>query len=480
MTQPERIKYSSRAVMADGVQLHRLTAFNDTVDLSKEPVQELTNEGVVEYKSNTPDVSITIDANLTGETNTMALLADRMIIRTVSSANAAVRGGKGFWYIKSASSNAVLHSVQASDFLDCYVDLMTHDAPDDTTVDRSVWFHRAAVTGFNVAVDVNGFATESYQLTATNKRIFAGAFKGARVMKLYNTYSIITASTTSTAQVFKLGTAVPHGSDILYVCKNEQVYGSKGAASGYTTNISTGVPSGTYAFTKVRTQSGQGNTFRMISLSGNINTITSTDDFHIVYLPPSGAPMTTWDEGSGGRLDATPGYQIYSTAGAFGAATRGNVKVWLYNGTGPAGYTTTAQAVTLRLQTVNIDVSLTEDQLFQLSEQDPYGVSRQVPVPITVTVTANDNDLTMWAAACATSVSFKTLSIADFSSDNELVIEYYKDTNKTTKIGTMVISDMEVTGDARAVSVGGNASQELTFLADNFRFYGSGANITGY
>lgn len=468
---PEKIEYYSEALMIDGVEAHRVQRFGSSSDKSREKLQELANSGAVQWRSDIPAVSITIDTNDVGSTDTMALVCDKMIAKSLATETNGPRGGNYRWFIKAASSNAQIRDITQADMLNCYCDFITPITEDGTEVTRAMWIHRAALTGISYSYDVNGFAAENYTLTSDNKRWFLGDWKHARVYKPHN---IANASAGGTKyQAWLLASAIPEGSQLLFYCKNDQVYGNASV---------TGIGAeGTITASTIGSMSEY--QLYIHTTGASLDSASATDDVHFVYLPPTTQQGITWERGDTQtiRQSTAPGYEIESVSTSFGGVSRGYIEAYLYNTDGPFGETTSTTAgVTLRLQTVNIDGSYTEEELLQLSYAKRYGYSRIDPV-YTVAITANDSDLDIFARACATSESSaRQLRLDDFSDSNQLLIKTYKDEDKTTLLRTMRIDDMVVTGENHDVSVGGNAVQEFTFTSDNIFASGTGVNITGY
>jgi hypothetical protein len=470
---PERIEYYSEALMIDGVEAHRVQQFGSSSDKSREKLQELANKGAVQWRSALPAVSITVNTNDVGSTDTMALACDKMIVKALATETDGPRGGNYRWFIKAASSNAQIRDIDQDDMLSCYCDFMAPVTEDGDEVTRVMWVHRAALTGISYSYDVNGFATENYTFTADNKRWFLGDWKHARIYKPYNIANASSVGSGANAQSWLLASAIPDGSQLLFYCNNDQIYGNASV---------TGIGSeGTITASTVGSMSEH---MLFIHTTGaSLDSAIATDNVHFVYLPPLTAQGITWERPNTqtGRQSTAPGYEIESVSTSFGGVSRGYIEAYLYNTDGPFGETTSTTAgVTLRLQTVNIDYSSTEEELLQLSYAKRYGYSRIDPV-FTVSVTANDSDLDLFARLCATSEgTANQVGIDDFSDSNQLLIKTYKDEDKSTLLRTMRIDNMVVTGENHDVSVGGNAVQEFTFTADNIFASGTGVNITGY
>jgi hypothetical protein len=493
MAKTDRIQHKMVAVMCDGVQLHRVQRFGASSDLPQEQTVELSNSGVVEYKKGIPDVTVTLETNESGSNDILSLVADKMIVKSQTPAANSTPPliGTYRWAVKAASSNSLIHSVNAQDFLDCYCDFTVPVTEDNTSVTRTMWIHRAGLSGVNWAFDANGYASENYQFKASNKRWFANAWAGVRVAKLYPNNATSMGGGLPHVSFNFTGSAMPSGCRPLYYAVNEKVY----ACVATSLTGVTGVPNLGDGNVRMATSgwkkgvSSPNYFYVCTSVAGGIDTAavlkSSLADIYVLYLASSTwNQYPTWSETA--RFDTSAGYLITSTSGAFGGSVRGNYKMWLTN-TNRAADTTTDANQTLRLQNVSIDISLTTDQLLQLGQHKPYGISRQVPVPVNVTVTANDSDLALFAGGAATTAGqAKTVGIEDFNGKNQLTIEVYRDIAKTTKLRTFVVTNMSVTGENIDNAVNSDGSQEITFTADNIRVFGANTgtltttNVTGY
>ena len=71
----KRATYRGVGLFANGNQLNRVTAFGTTGTLSKEEVFELGNPDIIEIVEDSPEVSMTIDANEYGSLDNIKHLA---------------------------------------------------------------------------------------------------------------------------------------------------------------------------------------------------------------------------------------------------------------------------------------------------------------------------------------------------------------------------------------------------------------------
>ena len=79
MAKPEKQRYSGVAISIDGIQIHRVQTVTVATDIGREQTLEMGNAGVVEWVEATPAVTVTLDTNEVGSTDTLALLTDKMI-----------------------------------------------------------------------------------------------------------------------------------------------------------------------------------------------------------------------------------------------------------------------------------------------------------------------------------------------------------------------------------------------------------------
>lgn len=462
MSKPEKQKSSGVACLIDGVLTKRVQTLGVSVDITREQIQELANEGVVEYIADSPTVGITIDTNDVGSTDTLALLTDKMLTYGVDDPGDGPLGGRYRFYIKTASSNSVGRTITQSDMLSGYCSIMATLNEDGTNAKRTMWMNRCAVTGVSYSYDVSGNAAENYTLSTDNKTWFLNQYAGVRC---YKPVFRQIGSTSDGVKFFALDSCVPAASTVVAVgfnntiLRNRDINGVTGNATMYWGNSDAEL-----------VVTAAGITFGHSTASG------STDRFWIIYEPEGGD--VTWESEAD---SANPGWELESSAGAVGAIRRGNIKAYLWNTQTSSKTTYTLAGRGLRLQTVSIDVALGEDQLFELGTDGFYAISKQTPIPITVTITANDADLEYFAALLSTGIAteIESLTITDFNGFNSLRVEVYQDKAKTILLKTISIDSMYVQNENFNVSVGDNASHEMTFTTDNISIVGSGVNVTG-
>jgi hypothetical protein len=493
MPKPEKVRYSGAAILVDGVQLKRVQNFSADSDIPNERILELANSGIVDFVDQSPSVSVTIDTNLYGSVDNAALIADAAIDLGVVSNYADHR--RGYYSHKLGTPNATIRTVTQSHMLEAYCTIAVPILQESTSIARTMVLPRAALTGYSLNFDVGGLASENFTLTSFEKEWYFNYLSDVRVYKLTN-HNI--GHTTDATRQYMMNNV--NGG----LSGTSQAFGRLGSAIGAST-----YPNATFNFDIVPIGLIAGNNFyRSVSMPaatnpfqftgsgefyfstsrnmrGVVTVATSTwpkqystplgregEDIYLVFKPQSNQ---TWSGLS--TNSANPGYALVSTAGSYGGVGKGYITAWLWNAGTPAETTYTAAGKALRLQTVAVDVSMTSENLEELGNFQTYGIVRIPPVDVTVTVTANDSDIEMWSRLAGKKFSTMTegeLYTGLFNGNNQLRIEVYKDRAKVILLETITVSNMTVTGDSYSVSVGGNASQEITFLADNVTLAGSG------
>jgi hypothetical protein len=473
MSKPEKQIASGVACLIDGVLTKRVQTLGSSVDITREQIQELANSGIVEYIAESPVVSIQIDTNDVGSTDTLAILTDKMLTYTDDVESTGPRAGIHRFFIDAASSNAAYRSITEQDMVDGYCSILATVNEEGTTAKRTMYMNHCAITGVAFSYDVSGNATENYTLTADNKTWFFNGWAQARCYKPIN-YQIIPGfgDTASPRGIgFQdLSSAIPDLSTVIAVGINNTILrargnGITGNATFYDNEDMVNVCNNGYLIA----------TTYALSTPFVATTDATTDRCWIVYVP-SGA---TWEATS---IATNPGWELESTSGAIGALRKGMIKAYLWNTGTDTESTYTAAGKALRLQTVSIDVALGEEQLHELGTDGFYGISKNTPVPITVTVAANDSDLEYFCALAATSYAnsgVKTANVGDFGGANSLRLEIYKEKSQETLLKTIAISNMYVQNENFNVSVGDKAVNEMSFTCDNVTITGSGVNVTG-
>ena len=472
LAKPEKVKASGVSLAIDGVITRRVQRLSIGGDFPQEQISELANAGVVQYISDAPEFSIQIDTNDVGSVDTMAMICDALIPYTVSTVNADRRGGALRSYIRSTSSNDV--TIDQNDMLNGYCSLLVSLDDDGTSAERAMWVNHCGVTGVNLAYDVDGNFAENFTLAADNKTWFHHTAANVRMYKPL--LMQMSANPVGNGAVFQhLSNAdtsspagVPNGATVYAIGVNNEILYTQ-HLSGVTQNCTVWpLQNGRFAASAAGVLSTP-----WFSVAAN-----STDRCWIIYKHSDTA---TWEATSDAN---SPGWELEASAGAVGALRRGYMTAYLWNSNTDSKSTYTAAGRALRLQSVSIDVALGEDKLYELGTDGFYGISKQTPVPVTVTISALESDLEYFAALVSTShanTDVLGMTVSDFNGYNKVRIELYKDKAKTAanKLKIIEIEKMYVQSENFDVSVGGNATQEITFSCDNVSIAGQGVSITG-
>ena len=487
MAKPERIPAKGVSVFIDGMLTKRIQTVGVNIDVTREQVLELANEGVIENVRDNDSVTVQLDTVDVGSTDTLALLVDKMIPYEKDQQDHAAdprnRGTDHKFMIKAASSNASYRTITASDLLDNYSNILVANQENTTAVARVLYAPRCSVTNMSLSYDVSGNAAENYTLLTDKKVWFLNASRGVRLYK--PVFSQVQRDfTASTISFVGLHSCIPVTATVVAVLLNDRLV-FDGAVSAdstalgswdITTNIvedDTNLLASSLTITHISAPSGG-----LPFATPWVATASGTSSRSAILWYGAGH---LWE--ADGSNTEQPGYELESTSGALGAIRKGQIKARLFN-QGNDDASATANAV-LRLQTVSIDVSPGEERLFELGRQGHYGVAKTSPVPISISVTAIDSDIEYYAMLLATAKGTvaggpTVLNSDDFTvGNNKLIIDIYKESSQINLLKTITINDMSVTTENFGVAVGEQASQELSFTADNITIVGSGFNVTG-
>ena len=474
MAKSEKIKFSGQAALLDGIEARRVQTLGSTTDISRDQVLELANSGVVQYIDNIPTVSITLDTNEYGSTDTVALVCDKVIQYSNKAAADPTRTGTMDKDIQTGKKNS--WTVIQTDLLNSYVDIIAAIRPDaDTAVNRSYWIHRAALTGYALSYNVDGVATENFTLTSDNKTYYLNAWKGIRATKLrlaqIGSYEGASAAAVKGQRFYFEASALPKVGAAFQATPigmgiNENIFRS--GVSGITFSNFSSVA----ALNGTRSHSSKWGSFKLYGIATAYAASTNANDRVIAIWKMNQGTQQAWTGTT---------WALGATAGSIGGLTRGYIYAQLWNTAGPSNETSAdALGRTLRLQSVAIDASLSSDALTELGRFQSYGIIRQDPIPVVVTVTANDTDLDMFARAAGTSDANAKYVYTDmFNGTNALRLRVYKAKDSTVAanlLRTIEVRRMVVNSENQNIAVGGVATQEMVFQGDNISIKGSSIN----
>jgi hypothetical protein len=79
MSKQNYIRADGYGLFVDGVQAERITSVNLALDKGTEDITQLSDSGIVQKISQTPDVSITVESNFIGNTDLLRMMTDKLI-----------------------------------------------------------------------------------------------------------------------------------------------------------------------------------------------------------------------------------------------------------------------------------------------------------------------------------------------------------------------------------------------------------------
>lgn len=467
MAKPERIRHTGVACLINGYPSHRVQTVAISSDITRDETQELANANIVEYISQAPKVSLSIDSNEVGSTNLMAAITGKFVPLTATT-GADWRSGTYLQNMTSTANNA--WSITESDLIGAYADVALTVTEDATTVGRTCWVHRAALSGVTLSYDQGGLASENYTLEADNKTWFLNNYRDARMYMVRNNQVRAYSSAANyeytfcllSSALYQVASAGLKTSTTIAVGIGPNVY--RLSASDYTI-MNGGLYTATIATTS---KSSRGKAMVKVQSANQwMNTGWNPDSLNcMVMIVPFTAQ--TW---SAGNTTTNPGFKNTAVTTAIGGISRGQIDIYLSTGSS----TSLATNKLLRAQTANIDIGMTTDANYELGRDGAYGYLRQSPIPVSVTLTFNDSDLETWAKITGTTfASVADIYLSLFKGNNKLFIKVYKDKAKATLLKTVTVNNMSVVSERHNVAVGSVATQEFGFTASNITVAGSG------
>lgn len=438
MAKPDSIRYDWVSCVIDGVIAKRVQTLGSSTDFTEEKLLELGNKGSAEV-TDEPSLSVTIDTNDWGTTNTVALMAN-----LYSTGFALDNGG----YKGAIGDNSYV--ITENDFETAAVDIVAPVSEDGLVLARTLYLGYAFVSSLSLSYDVGGVATENYSLESDFKRWYLNDHKAAVVYTA--AYKDATTATIT-------GVNLQTGYTGLIVTVNGVVQADELTATA---------------------RPGMGSTITLTDDTANTDVTASpalsivTGDRVRVVASTDAATTFTW---------------LSSTPSGIGGAKKGMVAIHLSDvaDAGPV----LATDKSLRIQSVSIDVDLSRETLEELGNYRVYSRTLQTPIPISATLTVNDSDLEMWAdlSKLTWDVTLDELDIEDFVKTSVLEVRIYK-SKKTHTIDTsgadgttfgdntllkvVRLENCSVSGESHTVSTGGIAQQEFTISAEDIIISGTG------
>jgi len=498
MAKQETVRYDKYGLFANGIQLERVTDVSISADFSQENTYQLSDSSIVQKITQTPEVSITVDTNFIGSVDNMRILANKAIdVNSLSTAD--IRSGSDIRYcetgngdetylrydrIKNSSVNGANNTTDVDhlDILNAYVDLTMPIGEGTTSIGRTLHIHRAALTGYSHSLDVNGYATESYTLSASNRYWFASAWRGVRPYLLSDSEIVATAAAASGANtqqfVVHSVAAFSHSADCVGIFVGvEEAWADDSDFTFYANASSDGETMARY---QIANDDVASDTWANPFVSSPTDASRSQC---ILMLRPF---TSTVSQTYAGSTAANPGFEINSTSGSIGALSRYQAEIYVYNtqkdpADGAVGGAT-SEGRLLRVQSFNVDVSPESESKYQIGDKEAFSVFRQTPVNVTGTFSLLASDLEAQGILSGTEMGADTyystekITASDLNSYNNFEVWYYKEEAKTTKLCTLRVTGFTVSNETINVSVGGEGAEEFSFEADNFYLIPTGEN----
>ncbi len=407
MAKPDFVRYSALALYADEHQMRRVNRFSADTSFLDEDILELTNNGVAETIDTLDSVSVTVDCHEFGSTENLAKAVN-------------------FFQAGDVGATANSHYITDGSFDKAQVDFMLKltSGTNNDPLAASCWYGSCWLSGFTASYSADGNATESYTFEGEYKRWFTNAyrdtyvFSGTRTSSTQSTVYGQTLQSTHTGRVLTVNGLV----------KADVKAGGSSAIS--------------------LTDSGSDTIVSATDIDGNAVTFNAGDRVRLVA--PKTAPASL--------------SQLATTPAGIGALRRGMIDIYLYNGTSGNA------EKTLRLQSVDLNVSLDRAATPELGSQRNYARILNRPINVEVSAEALMSDLEMFAKIANKESEFDAMSLNeidtdDFTNDTTVVIKLYKsETNHAAAnlLKTITISDLTMSSDGFSIDAGGNATVSIT------------------
>jgi hypothetical protein len=496
MAKASRVRYSGTAPFADDTQVNRVQAMGSSSNLTTEDIKELGTLNIVEIVDDVPQVDVSIDTNENGTNEVLGLLSNKGYgCQVVAIPNGAAIGTNkvkvrpGSYYAKgnrvlfdgmeltvSGSSaqkvyllpevSGVKAGVAASvpaggieiatvtpsagianqsnivdsrpfkdvtelDFELAKVDIFVpvKQSGSGANVQRTMYLERAFANNVTFGFQVNGTATANFALETDNKRWFLNN-SAQIVVNEFKTTTAPTLTLTNTPNV------LANGSKMLKVVKNgsELVEGVDFTVSGTTLTL-TQVPT-TGDLVKVRYTSANGGKFF--------------------------APVPALEE---------PHPELA------GGIREGQIELYLVDKDGVVDTTRTP-----RVQSANVTLPLTREQLDELGSSYPYDRPMTLPVNVSVSLELKDSDLELMArfAGYNSLTGVDEIALSDLVKNKGLLVKIYRETDvKRAKlpaghpdkyaVKTFYIKNLIPQSESWNVNTDSDATQSFEFLAHNIK-----------
>jgi hypothetical protein len=416
LAKPTKVRYSGVGVSANGYLLSRVQNVSVDTDLGEEEARELTNSEVVEFTTNNPNVSISIETNEYGSCRNL-----RAFVAT------------------SGGALAAQEEVNVDSFDGTSADIAVQ-IEEDNVIKRTVVVNDAFPTAVSWNFDVGGVATESFTLEADNKTWYANAWRQAHAL---------------------------NGSDPVY------------AATGSSVNIPlSAADDGVYTPVKqyvdgILITGALGETDAFSLHNKNWKKIHWYDDrfdavgtrYRTVIVKDS--PDTTIDESTSSSAigSITRGkINIYLASGADAAGVDA---------------LTSTNFLRLQSASVDVDLSREVLQQLGNFRAFDRSLTLPVNVNLTFSALASDlEEWAKLSDKRYSDTANTTYDITDFTKTAEFKVDVFDAQDNTTGtrslLKSLLVTGLQVVSESFGVDVGGNATQDFTCRASNFLISGSG------
>lgn len=418
MAKPVAIKHYDKLAFVDRYIVTRAQSINWDQEITDEDLEEIGHDGIVETIVD-PNVPTTVTLN-TNDWGSVDLLAQIFGEHIVDGTEYAEASG--------SRNDAVVESSD-SKYQNTDIAVKVRN-PDDNTLDRTVWIPNCQLTGISWSYSIDGNATESYTFRGNTDRHFFGAYKDGFVD--IGTYASGTTFTTNLSAATYTG---------LYASFDGDIYAFNDGTDDLLTWSTTTV-----------TVTAEGTT-------AGIPTLTSSTRIRVFCYA------------------ASPGSYAELDTGGIGAIKGSYLQIELNHEDNVTG-----SARTLRLQSVDINVNYTRDDIKELGNWESVGrpLSKQ---EVTVEATVLETDLEEWVYMCGASAGQWTNAdttglerkITDsIGEDQELQIRVYDTYSHTNLLKTISVENLDMIRSPFSQDVGGNGQISLSLKGSSWSITGGG------
>jgi len=443
--------YPGEAVFLNDTQLLRVQTFGAQATLNSEDVNELGNLEVVEVVDNVPSVAITLNVNDHGSLTIPALLAGKnpKTTRFVRAAD-----------FENASVDIYAPIIKGEDYGKTNADVVQGDLD----IFRTVYINNAFVNSMNMNYNTGAIATEEYALESDNKAWFSSV--GASIVSAKAMIGQNSTPANLTDFSFELDTVATPGDEFNTDDKGYFILSSGRALNANTQPVE--LNSGDYALEEndnqqrvVKILDADGFTvLKELTFGGAVAAASVTAAAAGTYLIVKNVAAYTESPTKGRaeflRISAADSAAFTGKTLAIRYAAKqggayftpnhnevsgmrlGQIQVYMSKtiaGTSKVNIAT--DAIFWRLQSANVSVTLSREQLQELGHFRPYARPLTFPIPVTVSCESTDADLRMFAQLCGKDVSnyasISEVSIDDLVKDQNLIIKLFRYTDVDRK-----------------------------------------------